>query len=68
MLIWKQPKVKIPKAEQAPPAPTVDDAARDRNESERLRRRRGSQSNQHTGPLGAPIPSSAAPVKTLTGQ
>lgn len=67
-VLFKTPKVKVPKAEAAAPAPTIDDAAKERTESERLRRRRGTQSNMFTGPLGSVIPASATPPKQLTGQ
>lgn len=66
--LFKAPKVKVPKTEAAPPVPTIDDTARERTESDRIRRRRGSRANQYTGPLGAAIPANATPPKTLTGQ
>jgi hypothetical protein len=66
--LFKTPKVKVPKVEAPPPVPTIDEAKRDQNESNRLRRRRGTQSNMYTGPMGAAIPSAATPAKTLTGQ
>jgi hypothetical protein len=66
--LFKAPKVKVPKAETPAPAPTIDDTVRQRTESDRLRRRRGSQGNIMTGPLGASIPAGNTPVKQLTGQ
>jgi hypothetical protein len=67
-MLFKTPKVKVPKAEAPPPVPTVDDAARERTESDRIRRRKGSRANSYTGPLGAAISQSVTPPKTLTGQ
>ncbi len=66
--LFKTPKVKVPKAETPAPAPTIDEASRDRTESGRLRRRRGLSGNILTGPLGAAISPQNAPPKQLTGQ
>lgn len=67
-VLFKTPKVKVPKAEAPPPVPTIDDASRERTETNRVRKRTGSKSNSFTGPLGAPIPPAATPSKQLTGQ
>lgn len=52
-------KPKMPKVEQAPPPPTVDEAQVRRNEVDRMRRRRGraatilsDQASQATGGVG----------------
>ncbi len=66
--LFKTPKVNVPKPETPAPAPTIDDTVRQRTESDRLRRRRGSQGNIRTGPLGAAIPPGNTPTKQLTGQ
>lgn len=66
--LFKTPKVRVPKVEPPAPIPTIDDAARQRTESDRLRRRRGVMGTMRTGPLGAVIPQTAAAPKTLTGQ
>jgi|JRYC01.1.fsa_nt_gb hypothetical protein len=66
--LFKTPKVRVPKVEPPAPIPTIDDAARQRTESDRLRRRRGVRDTMRTGPLGAVIPATAAAPKQLTGQ
>jgi hypothetical protein len=67
-MLFKPPKVKVPKAADPPPAPTIDTAMRDRNETNRARRRMGLRGNIAAGGLGLTLgPSNAAP-KTLTGQ
>lgn len=67
-MLFKPPKVRVPKPEPPIPVPTIDDAARQRTEGDRLRRRRGVMGTMRTGPLGAVIPATAAAPKQLTGQ
>lgn len=66
--LFKTPKVKVPKTEAPPPAPTIDDAQRARNETERMRRRRGAAGNIFAGGLGLTVGSGTASGKQLTGQ
>jgi hypothetical protein len=63
--LFSKPKVVVPKAEAPPPVPTIDDAAKARTETDRLRRRRGIGSNLFAG-LTAAVPT--ATQKQLTGQ
>lgn len=66
--LFRKPKINVPKAPTPDPVPTIDDAARTRTETDRLRRRRGMQGNVLTGPLGAIVPAANLGQKTLTGQ
>lgn len=66
--IFKKPKINVPKAPTPDPVPTIDDAARQRTETDRLRRRRGMGGNILTGPLGAVVPAGNLSGKQLTGQ
>lgn len=66
--LFSSPKVNVPKAPTPDPVPTIDDAARQRTETDRLRRRRGMQSNILTSPLGAAVPANSVATKTATGQ
>ena len=65
--LFKAPKVNVPKAADPPPVPTIDTAARDRNETQRFRRRRGLPGNIAAGTLGLTVAPGNAPLKTLTG-
>lgn len=67
-VLFKKPKINVPKAPTPDPVPTIDDAARTRTETDRLRRRRGMAGNILTGPLGAMVPAGNLGAKTLTGQ
>lgn len=66
--LFKTPKVPVQKAPAVTPTPTIDDAARAQNEANRLRARRGAQSNFLAGPLGFAVPSNNLATKQLTGQ
>lgn len=66
--LFKTPKVNVPKAADPPQVPTIDQATRDQNETQRARRRRGLQGNVFAGALGLTTGSGTAAPKTLTGQ
>jgi hypothetical protein len=51
---------------QAPPPPTIDQAITDRNQNDRMLRRRGRAATMLTGPEGAGVPQTA--TKQLLGQ
>jgi hypothetical protein len=55
-----------PKLPKAPPVPTVDDAAENREAFDKRRRRRGASASLLTGTLGDTSPVSTA-SKTLLG-
>jgi hypothetical protein len=66
--LFKTPKAPKQVIEQTPATPTIDDAQRAKNETERLRRRRGTAGNIFAGGLGLTTGAGSAPGKTLTGQ
>jgi hypothetical protein len=65
--LFSRPKVTVPKAPEPAPVPTIDDAAKQRTEGDRLRRRRGSLGNLMSGPLGVAVPAQNLAQKQLTG-
>lgn len=66
--LFSTPKVNVTKAPDPVPPPTIDDAARNKVESDRLRRRRGLAGTLVTGPLGASLSPGVVQTKQLTGQ
>ena len=66
--LFSTPRVNVTKAPDPVPPPTIDDAQRNRVESDRLRRRRGLAGTLVSGPLGASLTPGLVQNKQLTGQ
>ena len=65
--LFKTPKVTVPKAADPPPTPTIDEGARQRTETNRVRRRSGLRGNLYAGALGVTTAQPPAGGKTTTG-
>ena len=66
--LFKTSKVNIPKAADPPPTPTIDEGARQRTETNRIRRRGGLRGNIVAGQLGVTMGAAPTPPKLTTGQ
>ena len=66
--LFRTPRVNIPKAADPPPTPTIDEGARARTETNRVRRRSGLRGNVFAGGLGVTTGAPPTAPKSLTGQ
>ena len=66
--IFGAPSVPAPPApEPPPPVPTIDQAALQQDQTDKLRRRRGAASTILVNPLGTPAATPASPYKSVLG-
>lgn len=60
-------KPKMPAVQEPPPPPTIDDAARERDLNDTMRRRKGRAAALYAGKTGGSTAGVGGATKTLTG-